>query len=158
MKTFRKALSIVLCLVMALTCFVFAAAAEDPETPACEHAYSGTVVPPTCAEQGYTMYVCTKCGDYYKADYVNALGHNYGEWREVRTATCTEEGLMERECIRCHGLDTKTISVIPHVDEDEDGLCDVCSAKVEVKKIFSPFEWLKAFFAFLRDLFAGIFA
>ena len=158
MKKFHKTLSVFLCLVMALSFFGLAAFAEDGEEHV--HNYTGTVVAPTCAERGYTLYVCSGCGDHYidENSYTNPLGHNYGEWREVRESTCTEEGLMERECIRCHGKETKTISVIPHEDRDEDGQCDVCGADVEVKKIFSPFEWLKTFIQFLRDWFNGIFA
>ncbi len=33
------------------------------------------VVPPTCTEQGYTGYDCTKCDSYIKDDYVPATGH-----------------------------------------------------------------------------------
>ena len=158
MKHINKALSILLCLVMALSFFAFSALAEDPQTEECVHEYQVTVVAPTCAEQGYQLHVCPKCGDNYKDNYTAALGHSYGSWTEVTAATCTEEGLMERECVRCHSKETKTISVIPHVDEDEDGHCDVCGAEMEVKHIFSPFEWLKAFIQFLRNLFGGVFA
>ena len=157
MKKINKSISILLCLVMALSCFTFLAFAED-ETPACEHEYQVTVVQPTCMEQGYQLHVCPKCGDHFQDNFIPALGHNYGEWAQIREATCTEEGLMERECIRCHGKETKTVSVIPHVDEDEDGHCDVCGAEMEVKHIFSPFEWLKSFIQFLRDWFRSIFA
>lgn len=157
MKNMKKALCIVLCLLAAFSCFALTCAAED-EPVACEHEYRVTTVAPTCAEQGYQLHVCSKCGDYFKDNYTNPLGHIYGEWTNVRTATCTVEGLQERECVRCHGKETRTISVIPHVDEDENGKCDVCGAKVEVKKIFSPFEWLKSFIQFLREWFNSIFA
>ena len=119
---------------------------------------AGTVTTaPTCTAAGVKTYTCTVCAAT-KTETVAALGHNYGEWAQVREATCTEEGLMERECIRCHGKETKTVSVIPHVDENEDGHCDVCGADMEVKHIFSPFEWLKTFIQFLRDWFRSIFA
>lgn len=163
MKKINKVLSVFLCLIMALSCFSLAAFAEDvttPEQAACEHQFNTTVIGATCADKGYTMYVCSNCGYYYKGDYTNSLGHVYGEWTEIRAATCTEEGLMERVCTRsgCSGKETKTIPVLPHVDEDENGLCDVCNVKVEVKFIFSPFEWLKAFIQFLREWFSSIFA
>ena len=38
------------------------------------------------------------------------------------------------------------------------GECDVCGAEMEVKQIFSPFEWLKSFIRFLRELINSIFA
>ncbi|MBQ6119447.1 MAG: hypothetical protein IJK98_09460 [Clostridia bacterium] len=158
MKTINKVICMILCLTMALSCFGFTVLAIGGD-PSCEHNYEPqTPVPPTCADQGYTIYLCSKCGDYYMDNYTSALGHNYGSWTEVRAATCTREGLMERECSRCDGKETKTIPVTAHVDENEDGQCDVCGAKMEVKTIFSPFEWLKSFIAFLKDLIHGIFA
>ena len=47
MKKINKSVSVLLCLVMALSCFSFFAFAEDEE-PACEHEYQVTVVQPTC--------------------------------------------------------------------------------------------------------------
>ena len=158
MKPFNKALSVLLCLVLALSCFGLAAFAEDPETTECEHSYIVSTIVPTCVNEGYQLHVCTKCGDTFMDNKVPARGHSYGEWTVVREASCTEEGLRERECVLCHGKDTKTISVLPHVDEDENGECDVCGAEMEVKQIFSPFEWLKSFIRFLRELINSIFA
>lgn len=43
-----------------------------------EHSYTTEVIPPTCTERGYTTHTC-KCGDSYKSDYVDALGHTFGE-------------------------------------------------------------------------------
>ena len=40
------------------------------------HEYTATVTEPTCTEEGYTTYICA-CGDYYVADYVDALGHDF---------------------------------------------------------------------------------
>ena len=60
----------------------------------CEHDYIPEVTAPTCTEQGYTTYVCSKCGDTYVGDYVDALGHTSGEpVKENETVpTCTEIG------------------------------------------------------------------
>lgn len=41
------------------------------------HIYSKSTTPPTCVSQGYTTYTCS-CGDSYKSDYTDPLGHNYG--------------------------------------------------------------------------------
>ncbi|MBQ6067808.1 MAG: hypothetical protein IJK89_13440 [Clostridia bacterium] len=158
MKKINKAISVLLCLVMALSFFGVAAFAEGDGETTCEHIYKDTVVPPTCADQGYTLHVCSKCGDWYKDSYTNALGHSYGEWVEVNAATCTTEGLQQRECARCHGLETKTIPIKAHVDENEDGKCDECGADMPLKFIFSPYEWLKSFIAFIKNLIQGIFA
>ncbi len=40
------------------------------------HNYTNKVTSPTCTVKGYTTYTCS-CGNSYKDNYVNALGHNY---------------------------------------------------------------------------------
>ena len=89
--------------------------------PALDHVHDYVVVEtvePTCTEQGYTVYEC-RCGDSYKADYVDALGHDMGEWTVVNEPTCTEEGLRQRACSRCDYVETETIPVIDHTHSDE---------------------------------------
>ena len=39
------------------------------------HTYRETVVAPTCTEQGYTVHVCTGCGDSYTDTYLAATGN-----------------------------------------------------------------------------------
>ena len=41
------------------------------------HDYVATVTDPTCTEEGYTTYVCSRCDDTYVDDYVDATGHSY---------------------------------------------------------------------------------
>ncbi|MBE6632164.1 MAG: sigma-70 family RNA polymerase sigma factor, partial [Ruminococcaceae bacterium] len=55
---------------------------DETETYICAHEFSddGIPVDPTCTEKGYTEYTCSKCGDNVKAEFVNALGHSYGNW------------------------------------------------------------------------------
>ncbi len=54
---------------------------EDEQTVVLEklgHDYEATtVVAPTCTEQGYTTYTCSRCGDTYMDDYTDALGHSW---------------------------------------------------------------------------------
>lgn len=52
-----------------------------------EHRYGQKVTEPTCTEKGYTLFVCTACGDNYEGDYVEALGH------------CFNQG---NTCLRCN--------------------------------------------------------
>lgn len=42
------------------------------------HSYVATKTPPTCTNQGYTTYTC-KCGDSYKAEYINA-SHKFSKY------------------------------------------------------------------------------
>ncbi|MBR6743847.1 MAG: leucine-rich repeat protein, partial [Clostridia bacterium] len=79
--------------------------------PACDHV---TVSIPgkaaTCTEAGYTeSLICTKCGALVKKlETIPATGHSFSEWRIVKKATCTEDGLYERAC-SCGEKETKTI-------------------------------------------------
>ena len=79
--------------------------------PACDHV---TVSIPgkaaTCTEAGYTeSLICTKCGAWVKKlETIPATGHSFSEWRIVKKATCTEDGLYESTC-SCGEKETKTI-------------------------------------------------
>ncbi len=46
------------------------------EIPATGHHHNAVVTAPTCTAKGYTTYTCS-CGNSYKDNYTNALGHNY---------------------------------------------------------------------------------
>ena len=59
-----------------------------------EHSYGAVVTEPTCTEQGYTTYTCTKCGDIHVADEKEPLGHTY------ESAT-TEDGELNYNCTTC---------------------------------------------------------
>lgn len=68
---------------------------------------------PTCTEDGYDIYAiwCSACEMYNKDAEVKtvthpALGHDMGEWVEVKEPTKTEDGLQERHCLR-DGCDHK---------------------------------------------------
>ncbi|MBQ7637498.1 MAG: leucine-rich repeat protein [Clostridia bacterium] len=67
-----------------------------------EHNYIASVTPPTCTERGCTTYVCSDCGDSYVDDYVDALGHSYGELIAGSAATCFADGAVDHYvCARC---------------------------------------------------------
>ena len=78
-----------------------------------KHNYTEEIINPTCVTNGYTVYTCT-CGDSYKDDEVDALGHTYGEWKVVKEATEEETGLKERKCNICNELETQTIPTLSH--------------------------------------------
>lgn len=50
---------------------------EKPEIIPASHRYQTSVVEPTCENEGYTIYVCTRCSDSYEADRTQALGHSF---------------------------------------------------------------------------------
>ena len=65
-----------------------------------EHDYQEEVIAPTCTEDGYTVYTCTGCGDTYKANLTDPLGHDYEEVEEPSTS-CTQLGRVVYTCTRC---------------------------------------------------------
>jgi transposase-like protein len=64
-----------------------------------DHDYEAVVTAPSCTEEGYTTYTCSRCGDSYVDDTVAALGHDYEA--VVTAPTCTEEGYTTHTCSRC---------------------------------------------------------
>ena len=61
-----------------------------------EHSYSDVVKAPTCTEQGYTTYTCSRCNDSYVDSYVDATGHSHTP--TVTAPTCTEGGYTTYTC------------------------------------------------------------
>ena len=93
----------------------------------CEHAYATKVVAPTCDCKGYTVYTCSKCGDSYKDNYTNALGHAWDAGKVTKEATCTENGVKTFTCGNCGKTKTETIKATGH--DYQDGICNNCGSK-----------------------------
>ncbi len=76
------------------------------------HDYKATVTDPTCTEDGYTTYVCSKCGDTYTDNIISSPGHTLTKVEAV-PATCTTTGKKEHyKCSSCGKLfadDTATV-------------------------------------------------
>ena len=69
--------------------------------PAKEHEWVDSVVAPTCSERGYTTHKCSLCGLTYADTFVDASGHDFGEW--------TKNGADEtRTCSRCGKVETRS--------------------------------------------------
>lgn len=74
------------------------------------------VTPPTCTEQGYTIYTCEICGhDSEQMDYVDATGHNWSNWKTITEATCTVAGRKARSCSNCSKTETADIPKKEHI-------------------------------------------
>ena len=63
------------------------------------HDYQPQITSPTCSSEGYTTYTCTICGDYYLADYVDAIEHKYTS--VVTEPTCSAYGYTTHTCSEC---------------------------------------------------------
>ena len=84
--------------------------------PHITHRYVATVTPPTCTEQGYTVYFC-RCGHGYTDDYVDPLGHTWGEGVVQLEPTEEEHGLMVYYCQICHDIKGEVIPQLPHTHD-----------------------------------------
>ncbi len=67
--------------------------------PTGEHAYKAVVTDPDCVNGGYTTYTCTVCGDSYKGDYTDALGHSWIAADCDTAKTCSVCGETEGEAL-----------------------------------------------------------
>lgn len=76
-----------------------------PTTKPKEHHYVTTVTPPICNFYGYTTHTCTECGDSYVTDRVEALGHDYSQWKREEDNPERES----RECARCGKIVTRVV-------------------------------------------------
>lgn len=72
------------------------------------HAYKITVVPPTCTEDGYTLYKCS-CGRWYTEKGKAKTGHKWKEWAVTVVPTASTEGTEERVCEVCGEKETRTV-------------------------------------------------
>lgn len=60
------------------------------------------VVAPTCGNNGWRLYYCSKCGYRVKSEYLKPTeNHFYGSWITVRAATCTQKGARKHICSKC---------------------------------------------------------
>lgn len=86
------------------------------DTP-CEHTYSND-----CDTS------CNICGETRETG-----AHDYSNWTITKEASCNKTGLTERTCSICGDVDKEIIEMLPHTDEDEDGICEVCEKQFEIK-------------------------
>ncbi len=96
------------------------------------HVFESIVTPPTCTEDGYTVFTCA-CGMSYQGEVQPAFGHSYTT--EVFFPTCTEEGYTLYTCETCgHSYAEDYSPVIDHpfgewtevAPGKEERVCDLC--------------------------------
>ena len=66
-----------------------------------EHTYEETVFLPTCLEKGYTVRLCTGCGETTNYNFVKQSEHTAGEWTVTKESTCKSVGSREQRCVYC---------------------------------------------------------
>ena len=101
------------------------------------HDYVETVTAPTCTEQGYTTHSCLRCDSIFVDTYVDALGHDFGEWTTAVAATCTADGSEVRVCSRCSEKETRTTEATGH-DFGAGGNAEKCAVCNEKNPNYKP--------------------
>ena len=60
---------------------------------------------------------------------VDALGHNYGEWTETTTPTCTANGEKRRDCNNCDHYETSSVNALGHDEVSHEAKAPTCTDK-----------------------------
>ena len=121
---------------------------QTAEIEAKGHNYKPTVTEPTCTEKGFTTYTCERCGNSYVDDYVDALGHSYGEWVITVSPTFSKDGEMKHTCSRCAKVETQ---VIP---KNEDNTPPVATIIADNGKTWDSFDTSIEFDTFYNKFIA----
>ena len=106
------------------TCTCSCGETRTEEIPATGHTYQQIVIPATASEQGYTLHICTKCGDTKKDNYTDYNGdantkpdtshtHSFTKTIVEIPATCENSGIQVKIC-DCGQVDYQTFSAIGH--------------------------------------------
>ncbi len=130
----KRILAFVLCALM-LAAFIPAApqvayAATEEDT--CESSPNGQhewehYDYADCTSGGNSFVQCKYCYEVRNEVWVDALGHDWGEWITRKEATCTETGTRYHQCNRCHESEKETIPALGH--HYENGVCTRCGEK-----------------------------
>ncbi len=105
-------------------------AEEDtcPESEDGKHDWELYVVEPTCTENGFQVYQCTRCYAWMNdGETIPALGHDWGEWITRKEASCTEAGTRYHQCNRCHESETEDIPAKGHTPVTFPGQAATCT-------------------------------
>ena len=141
-----------------------------------EHNYVSTLINPTCTEEGYVLYQC-ECGDSYRSDITEALGHNYNEYIIDVYPTCQTEGSKHRICDcghieyeiieqNCHEYET---IIIKEPTCNQPGsikyTCKICSTYYEesiytddhnFQKKYVSMNWILQLMLYISNVFYGV--
>lgn len=93
---------------------------ETEPIPHKGHEYVVEVTPPTCTARGYTSHYCPGCGDRFRTDYTEPLGHRYDNGVILREPTLTAMGRILYTCIGCGDTYQETIPKLTNPFEDID--------------------------------------
>lgn len=102
---------------------------EQKPIPALGHDYVSTQVDPTCTNEGYTTYTCSRCSDTFRNGNIPALGHLITEV-EAKEPTCTEKGWTAYQyCSRCDYTTYSEKEAKGHSIVIDDRVAPTCTTK-----------------------------
>lgn len=104
--------------------------------PALGHDYvASETVEPDCDDEGYTVFSCSRCGDWFCDDFVPELGHFYNvDYTIDVQPTQTTPGSRSRICERCGFIDAADVLYCPG-DVNGDGKINTQDLKLIKKSI-----------------------
>ena len=72
----------------------------------------------TCTESGRTEGThCSACGDVITPQKtIPALGHSFGQWKQVKEPSVSEEGEEQRACSRCGATESRSVAKLDSSD------------------------------------------
>ena len=108
----------------------------DRITPAAGHDWEADVTvdkAATCTTAGQESIHCSKCDATKDVTEVEALGHDFAEYKVITKVTCTADGEEKAECTRCDAADTKVIKSTGHEYSYESGTPATCTTPGEIK-------------------------
>ncbi len=106
--------------IQARDCMVCGSQDTQP-APHLGHGYVVEVMPPTCTARGYTSHYCGSCGDRFRTDYTEPLGHRYDGGVVTKEPTLTAMGRLLYTCTGCGDTYQEMIPRLtnPFVDIDD---------------------------------------
>ncbi len=75
--------------------------------------YTEKVIPPTCKEEGYTIFDCNEWNYTYKGNYTEKTTHNFIKTSEVQP-NCEDSGGITYICEHCHESQVTLIPMLGH--------------------------------------------
>lgn len=83
----------------------------------------------TCTQAGNGAYtVCTRCGEALtQKTTIPALGHEFSTGTLLKEATCETDGLLQKECARCHETKEEILPATGHQSVAIDGRAPTCT-------------------------------
>ena len=85
--------------------------------PAIGHAPKTYTTPSTCAENGFTITICTRCGETLSKEILPRLDHTWTS-EVTQNPTCTAQGVKTYTCESCGETYTEPVDVLAHQWDD----------------------------------------